>query len=267
VGDGIDRWIARRIDGWISLTHSSDRVMRQVSHAPGAIIPPPIPDPELAFEPLNPAEVALRYALEPGHFFLYSGNLDAYQELDILAAAAVELAGRTDSPPKIVIASHPIGQPASSPIRVEHPHCGKHDPLAGQAVGWTESMPGIEFRVLESASEMQALLSAARASLVTRRARGGFPIKVVNSLAIGTPIIAFHEQEWGLTHERNSLICASDQPDVALADAIERLASDEILARRLAVGARALYLERHRPEVVAAETLSLIQRLNAFCPR
>jgi glycosyltransferase involved in cell wall biosynthesis len=125
-------------------------------------------------------------------------------------------------------------------------------------------MPGIEFRVLESTSEMQALLAAARASVVTRRATGGFPIKLVNSLAMGTPVVAFLEQEWGLTHEGNSLICGSDRPAVALADALERLANDENLAKRLSLGARTLYLERHRPAVAASETLSLIQEIDAF---
>jgi len=264
-GDRIDRWIAKRIDGWIALTQSADRVMRQVSHAPGAIIAPPLPDPERAFEPLNPVEVAVRHGLEPGRFFLYSGNLDAYQELDILAAAAVELAGRSDSPPKIVIASHRTGQYTGSQVRPDsQPHCGRDDSATGRVAGWTESMPGIEFLVLESTSEMQALLAAARASVVTRRAAGGFPIKLVNSLAMGTPVVAFLEQEWGLTHERNSLICASDRPSAALADALERLANDEDLARRLALGARALYLERHRPAVAASETLSLIQEIDAF---
>jgi glycosyltransferase involved in cell wall biosynthesis len=97
-----------------------------------------------------------------------------------------------------------------------------------------------------------------------RRAVGGFPIKLVNSLAVSTPVIAFHDREWGLTHERDSLICDLQRPVRAVADAIERLADDDVLARRLAAGARALYLERHRPEQVASETLGLLQQIEAF---
>jgi len=190
-------------------------------------------------------DVAGRYSLEPGHYFIYSGNFDGYQELDILAAAAAVLAARSDTPPPIVVASH------------------RGTGEGGPQGGWGEAMPGVEFRAVESAAEMQALLSAARASLVMRRARGGFPIKLANSLSVGTPIIAFHEQEWGLTHERNSLICPSDRPDQGLADAIERLASDAVLAKRLAAGAHALYLERHRPEQIAAETLVLVKKVRS----
>jgi len=265
IGDEIDHWIAKRVDGWLALTQSSERVMRQFSAAPGALIPPPLSDPELAPELLDPAGVARRHALDPGRFFLYSGNLDGYQQLDILGEAAVELARRSDSPPSIVIASHFDNHFAGDTSRgVANRHSTDGQPLDGRAAGWAESMPGVEFRNVESASEMHALLSTARASLVMRRAEGGYPIKLVNSLAVGTPVISFHEQEWGLTHEKNSLICAPDQPVLALAEAIERLAGDDVLAKRLAAGARALYLERHLPEHVASETVALLREIGEF---
>jgi glycosyltransferase involved in cell wall biosynthesis len=243
-GGAIDRWISKRVDGWIALTQSSHRVMRQFSSVPGALVPPALPEPESGVDVMSPIEVARQHSLEPDRFFLYSGNLDAYQELDILAAAAVELARRGPSPPVIVIATH------------------------GPAPAWAESTPGIEFRDIGSAAEMQALLSVARASLVMRRAEGGFPIKLVNSLALGTPVVAFHEKEWGLGHERDSLICAPAQtPAIGLADALDRLANEDGLAKKLAAGARALYLERHRPERAAEKTLALLDRIEAFQPR
>lgn len=247
-GDEIDRWIARRVDGWLALTQSSSRVMRQFSNRPGALVPPPVPDPQAAHGPLYAGEVARRYAVEPGRFFLYSGNLDAYQELDILVSTAAELAVRTASPPALVVASH--GRSS--------------DDQTDRQLEWIESTPGIEFRTVESAWEMQALLACARASLVMRRMEGGFPIKLANSLAVGTPAIAFHAREWGLEHERNSLICSPDRPVASLADAIERLAKDDVLAKRLATGARAVYLERHLPEKAAAETLALIEQIKTI---
>jgi len=264
-GGGIDRWIAERVDGWLSLTHSSARVMRQFTRVPGSLVPPPVPDPEQSLEPLDPTAAAFRHSLQPGRFFLYSGNLDAYQELDLLTAAAARLAERSDDPPQIVIASHNgnEGLHGRSPGTTDSAAKNGHP----QVVRRAGSMPGVEFRKVESASEMQALLAAARASLVMRRAEGGFPIKIVNSLAVGTPVIAFQEREWGLAHERNSLICDSGQGVLALADAIERLAVDDALAKRLSAGARALYLERHLPEQVASETLALVQKIGAFQPR
>jgi glycosyltransferase involved in cell wall biosynthesis len=251
IGAGIDRWIAARVDAWLVLTQSAERVMRQSSKAPGALVAPPAPDPELAQEPPRPGEVARRHALEPGRFFLYSGNLDPYQELDILAATAAELASRMDTPPILVVANH----------------IGRHGDRIAVPPGWAEAMPGVEFRGVKSAWEMQSLLAGARASLVMRRAVGGFPIKLVNSLAVGRPVIAFHEDEWGLEDERNSLICSPDQPVMTLANAIERLANDDVLAKRLAAGARALYLERHQPEEAAAETLGLLGQIGVIRKR
>ena len=48
-GRVIDRFIARRVDGWIALTQASARVMHQNAKGPGALIPPPIPDLEMEF--------------------------------------------------------------------------------------------------------------------------------------------------------------------------------------------------------------------------
>jgi glycosyltransferase involved in cell wall biosynthesis len=106
---------------------------------------------------------------------------------------------------------------------------------------------------------MQALLASARASLLMRRAEGGFPIKLVNSLAVGTPAIAFHGPEWGLEHEHNSLICSPEHPVPSMTAAIDRLASQNDLRARLAAGARDLYLERHRPEPAGKQTLALVE--------
>lgn len=248
IGAGIDAGIARRVDGWIALTQSSARVMRQFSDAPGALIPPAIPDPALFVEPLSASEVAQRHGLEFGRFYLYSGNLDAYQELDLLAAAAAELRRQGGTPPKLVLAHHANGERAER-----------------QADSEARRIPGIEFLTIGSVREMLALLAAARASLIMRRAGGGFPIKLVNSLAVGTPVIAFRDGEWGLEHERNALICPAGAPlpGRELARAIARLDRDDALAARLSKAARALYVARHRPEQTAAQTLDLVREVIA----
>lgn len=240
LGGGIDDWMARRVDGWIALTHSAERVMRQDETRPGAQIPPAVPDPMVHPGRLEPDAIARSQHLEPNGFLLYSGNLDGYQELDILCEAAAQLASRPSGHRMpLVIASH----------------------SDRSVVGWSDSMPGVEFRRVESVAEMQALLASARASLLLRRTEGGFPIKLVNSLAAGTPVIAFREREWGLEHEVNSLIGSPLRPVESLIAAIERIKGDDLLARRLALGARQLYLARHQPEPGAKQLLALIGRL------
>jgi len=50
---------------------------------------------------------------------------------------------------------------------------------------------------------------------------------------------------------------------LAAAEAFLRLAKDPDLAERIGAGARARYLERHRPEIMAANHLALWERLLA----
>jgi glycosyltransferase involved in cell wall biosynthesis len=247
LGAAVDHWIARRVNGWIVLTQFAERVMRQSSDAPGELVVPCMPDPRLALPDSEANDVARQHGLEPGRFFLYSGNLDAYQEFETLAASVAELARDEDVPPRIVIASHRPGK--------------------GPVADWARSCPGVDFCPVETVREMQALLAAARASLIMRRAEGGFPIKLVNSLAVGTPVLSFHGDEWGLAHGQNSLICknlgSTQQRAGAMASAIRRLDRDDALALQLSAGARRLYLARHLPEGLASRTISLVKKMTA----
>jgi len=243
IGSRIDRLLASGADGWIALTRSAECVMRHFSDAPGALIAPAVPDPLLSAHAVEAGATARANGLEPGRFFLYSGNLDAYQEVDILAAVARSRAvdagpGRGRDLP-LVIASH---SPRSTSGRLDAPS-------------------GIEFLQVDSLAEMQALLASARASLLMRRTEGGFPIKLVNSLAVGTPAIAFHGPEWGLEHEHNSLICSPERPALSMAAAIDRLQKSDDLRARLARGARSLYLDRHQPVPTATQTLELVEEV------
>jgi len=242
LGRSVDRWIARRADGWIALTHSAERVMRSGSIAPGAVVPPPLTDPLgdpllVGGQGLDIEAVLERLGLEARSYFLYAGNLDGYQELGLLAATAARLAAE-GAGERIIVATH--------------------DPRADRlaALG-----TGLEVHRIESPGDLQALLVGARASLLARRAEGGFPIKLVNSLAAGTAPIAFHAREWGLEHGRNAWIASPADPVGSLCEAIRTIAREDALVDRLGHGARALYWAEHRPEVAAARTRALIERV------
>ena len=236
-GGRLDRLAAQSCDGWIALTQSAKCVMKSASSAQGALIPPPIPDPRHRLAPIDPESICLRHDLIPGHFILYSGNLDAYQELDQLAAAAMlverDRADRMALP--IVVASH--------------------DP---NVLSLGNDLNAVETRHVETDREMQGLIAGARATITMRRAEGGFPIKLANSLAWGTAPIVFHGAEWGLSHERNAWVAAPGRPDEALAEAILVLSQEPGLAARLGEGARQQYEMAHRPELAAERTLALI---------
>ena len=241
LGSRIDRFLARRADGWIGLTHSAQRVMRRSSTVPGERIKPPIPDPRQNPERLDPIAIATRYGLESDGFFLYSGNLDAYQDIEILGAAAallIEAIPDASRRPTLVVASH--------------------DPSGSERIA---AMAGVEFRHVPETTEMQALLEAARAGLVMRRAEGGYPIKLANAHAAGTPSITFHAREWGLHDGQDAMVASADRPAATLAGSLLKLSGDADLVTRLGAGARRLYEAHHRPEQVAAQTLSLVRRV------
>jgi glycosyltransferase involved in cell wall biosynthesis len=235
-GRRIDRRLAQRADGWVALTRSAARVIRSDSNAPGALVPPPLPDPRHRLDALDPERAARRMGLEPDRFYLYSGNLDGYQELEILSGAADLLGARGEPSGPIVLASH--------------------DPRVLERFG---AHPNIEARVVGSELEMQALIEAARASLIMRQAEGGFPIKLANSLAAGTPPIVFLEREWGLQDQQNALVISRNLPARSLVAGIDLLEQNPDLAERLGAGARALYERNHLPAQAAAATLALIE--------
>jgi glycosyltransferase involved in cell wall biosynthesis len=253
LGRVIDRRVSAQADAWIALTQSSSRVMGASSPAPGRRLAPPIPDPELDPERPNRDALARAYDLEPGGYFLYAGNLDPYQDLPLLeqvasARRAFAAGDRSDhgssrGPLPIVIATHDA--------RAE-----RFAEEAAARIG-----AGLLVRRVRSAADAVALIGAARASLVPRRTLGGFPIKLANSLAVGTPVVALHGEEWGLVDGRDALIGAVDDPVGSIARALARLEQDPDLAVRLGVGARATWRAQHDPARIAAETLALIDAL------
>lgn len=254
-GRFVDHRLARWADGWIALTPSAAHAMRRSSTAPGASIPPPIPASLELDDAFDPAVVARRHGLVPGRFDLYSGNLDAYQELERLVEVQRRRAQTAHSTPEASEANGAT-QPAGTPLPIV---VASHD----AAVLGSERLRerGLLVRHVADPREMRALLSAARASLVMRRAEGGYPIKLVNSLAAGTPPVAFLEREWGLTDGENAIIARGDDPTVAFAEALDRLDREPALAPRLGCGARALYEKNHLPGRVAEQSLALLERI------
>ncbi len=267
VGAEIDRRLARHVDGWIALTHQSTRVMRHQSRAPGALIPPPLPDPLADRSRLDPRATAESHGLEPGRYLLYSGNLDPYQELGLLLEAARRrrTSARAGNHAPLVVATHdvraerlfaPLAEAGIRLIRVMGTPAGADgEGREGRTRGVSEESSDT------GVAEMQALIAGARATVCLRRSLGGFPIKLANSLALGTPPIAYHAREWGLAHGENAWIISPEDPVLSLTRAIDQIARHDGLAERLRPGARALYRSQHEPARVAALTLALVDRV------
>ena len=179
-----------------------------------------------------------RRRLTAAEYFLYTGNLDGYQELHLLEGAARVLRSASMTPP-------------GSCSRASTRRWRSEPPLGA----------GIEPRHVASEAEMQALTAAARATIVPRLAVGGFPIKLANSLANGTAPITFHDREWGLEAGTNVEVADPARPVEGLADAIGRLSADSERAASIGRKARDRYEAAHRPAVTAEQTLGLIEEV------
>ena len=171
-------------------------------------------------EPAAIARSCERFGLEPGRFVLYSGNLDAYQELADLAQAARRLA-----PLPVVVATHAETGAAPAPLRLLR---------------------------LASAEEGRALSFAAAVAVLPRRIPGGFPIKLLNYMEAGRAIVAHASVAEALEHERSGWLLAA-RSDAARARRRDRRARARSGARgasrtRRARGARdAFRLAAARP--------------------
>jgi glycosyltransferase involved in cell wall biosynthesis len=226
-GAALDRGLARRCDALLTLCASARDALEPLARGPVALIPPglapgPPPDPE------SLGAACARHGLKPGRFALYAGNLDAYQSLPVLAGAACRAPGIP-----FVVATHDARGAAPEPLRIVE---------------------------TQSPAEVRALTWAAGVCLLPRAIPGGFPIKLLNYMEAGRPIIALHSVADGFEDGRSALLLADGAGDTAWAEAVTRVMNDAALARRLGEGARALLLRRHAWPALASATLDLVAR-------
>jgi glycosyltransferase involved in cell wall biosynthesis len=239
LGGRIDRLIARRADAIITLGDEPRRELEPLARGPIAVLPPghdPLPTP--AKRVID--EVCARHDLTPQQFILYSGNLDRYQDLDLLVEAANRL---PDPAPTVVIATHDAS-----------------NGIASLASGRATSR---RLRVVEVSafSEMRALIHAAHSLVLTRRRTGGFPIKLLNYMEAARPIVAFADVAPGLRDDESARLLDRDDGADALARILSELWHDPALCTRLGAAARHHLESRHDWNRIAEDTLAFLADL------
>jgi glycosyltransferase involved in cell wall biosynthesis len=236
IGAAVDGWISRRADGIVALSEDAQRLLAPQARCPIAVIPPGLdlhaqpeePDPQLI------ARVCASAGVEPGRFALYAGNLDAYQGLDLLDAAA-SLLGTRELP--VVVATH--------------------DARDGR-----RRHPNLRIVELGRFGEMRALQFAAGALVLTRRRPGGFPIKLLNYMETGRPIVAFEGIAPGLQDDVHACLLAPGAGPEQLARVLRELRADEARALRLGAAARKHLVEHHAWPDLARKTLDFVAKVS-----
>ncbi len=229
LGARIDRHVAHRADAVIALAQAGERALAPSARGPVLRIPPGLaPGPPPAPEAI--AAACRRHRLAPGGYALYAGNLDGYQDLAVLAAAARGIAV------PVVVATH---APADAPAPLRTVHVG-------------------------DAGEVRLLTFGAAVTLLARRAAGGFPIKLLNYMEASRAIVARASVADSLVHQRSAWLLADDAPPAAWAAAVNALLADPAGTARLGVEARRTLEREHDPAALARDVLALLASLAGF---
>jgi glycosyltransferase involved in cell wall biosynthesis len=223
LGTRLDALLARRADAVVSLSRSAERALGAAAPGRVARIPPGLA-PAAPPDPAVVTTACRRHGLAPGGFALYAGNLDGYQELAMLAAAAA----RVELP--VVVATHAA---TSAPT-----------PLRTVRVG--------------DADAARRLAFGAALALLPRRAPGGFPVKLLNYMEAGCAILARASVADTLEHGRSAWLLADGAGPEDWAKAIAGLAADRAKAAGLGAEARRTLAREHDPAALAKRTLDFV---------
>jgi len=170
---------------------------------------------------------------------IYTGNLDAYQNLPLLFAA-MKAVRRKKPGVKLIIGTAEKGRFPDTEIA----------PIAG-------------FDALHQFLARDAVFAAPRVSW------SGYPIKMLNAMAAGKAVVACESAAYPLVNGETGLVVPDDDVE-AYAAALLRLIEDPHLRAELGSRARQVILEQHRPEVVGQQlgeiALNAYERYTAQSP-
>ncbi|MCF6283812.1 MAG: glycosyltransferase family 4 protein [Candidatus Hydrogenedentes bacterium] len=223
LGRWLDRTFPRRADRVI-VPHrrlAGHLIVRGCDHTKVSIIPPPVRVGD--FE----ASVA-REAIPP---VIYTGNLDAYQNLGLLFAAMEQVRKRLPDA-RLQIAT---------PDKAAYPDA--------------EVVPIRGFDSLHRLLAQDSVLALPRVSW------SGYPIKLLNAMAAGKAIVACQSAAYPLTDGVDGLVVPDDDVD-AFAEALHRLLIDAKLRHTLGRAARTAAEQAHDPEAVGEQLENVV--LNAL---
>ncbi len=233
-GRMLDRMLASKADAVLALSEAARRALAPAARGPVARIAP-----GHSVEPV-PAQGAVADAcqargLAPEGFALYAGNLDRYQDLAVLDAAAA----RAPALP-VVVATHEARPARFRRLRVIR-------------VG--------------SVEEARLLTHGAAVALLPRRSRGGFPIKLLHYMEAGRAIVARGDVAETLVHGESAWLLSHDAGPELLAAALARLSEDRALRAQLGAGAKRAVEKQHAWPPLAEATLFLLASLvDSPCP-
>ncbi len=211
IGRLLDGQVPRRADFCIAVTEELGRRLLAVGVTERALacIAPTSAPSEL--RPVPAAGVG-------SGMVCYAGNLDGYQNLELLlrsfAAVRAELPDA-----RLVLLTH-----ADARVQAER--------LTAEGLG-----AGVEIRQATTYDEVRAQLAQADVAVSPRAERSGFPMKLLNYMAVGKAIVACAGSAKGLEDGVTGRVVPDDDP-AAFATAVTALLRDPAERARLGAAAR-----------------------------
>jgi 1,2-diacylglycerol 3-alpha-glucosyltransferase len=211
------RWAGARLDarvaGWSDYTIALSSRLGAYLGVRGAadktaVIPPAV------FPGVVRGSTSPRRAARPPARLAYAGNLDRYQNLECLLEA-FERVCAAEPRSRLVLLLHPAAHPRIRD-RVKE--------LAGR--------PGVSVRIVGTHGAVIKELRRADVLVCPRTSWSGFPIKTLNYMAAGRPIVQARSSAHGLSEGVTALLFDDDDPG-ALAKSILRIVRDPELGDRL----------------------------------
>lgn len=234
IGLRFDAGVAARADAVLTLCESAAHALRAAARGPVVYVPPghtPQPPPSDAEIEQSCAEAGV----SRDGYALYTGNLDRYQEVATLAAAA----RRVPELP-VLVATH------------------GNDRLDAAGLICRRTTP-------ETA---RALTYGAAATLLGRKRVGGFPIKLLEYMEAGRAILARAGICETLAHDVSAWLVPQRAGADEFADGLRALHASAALRNRLGAGARATLETQHAWPELTQTLLALVAavRRNASNP-
>lgn len=153
---------------------------------------------------------------------LYTGNLDRYQNLNVLERVVRR-------------------------IRKTRPDTRFHVVTSAQG-----NVQGAETIRVGDARELREVLRRDAVVACPRVSWSGYPIKLLNAMAVGRAVVACASAAYPIEHEQNGLV-VPDNDEAAFAEAVIRLLEDHALRKRLGDAARETMIVHHTDEVIGTE--------------
>jgi 1,2-diacylglycerol 3-alpha-glucosyltransferase len=192
---------------------------RKVDMIPAGIVPE-------MFDNADPDKTRRRHGINGRAIVMYTGVLNAFQRIDYLLRAFAVVSKQLPDARLVMV----------SPL-VSESHEREHKEAA-ERLGISDSIMWIAPHSLE---DLPNYLALADVTVISRPECPGHPVKLLNYMLAGKPIVCFKGAAKGLRHLHDALI-VRDHDCEALGNGIVTLLKDRELAVRLGSNARATVL-------------------------